>query len=62
MYIELIILLCFMFLIALYFIIKKAISNGIDQSKEVKLLRREIAELKKVKADRQGKHFINTKA
>ncbi|MBE4909732.1 hypothetical protein IMZ08_16995 [Bacillus luteolus] len=40
----------------------KAISNGIDQSNEVKLLRRELAELKKVKAEEQGKHFVNTKA
>lgn len=60
--IELGIFICTVFFAALYFTIKTAVSKGIDQSKEVKLLRREIAALKKIKTEEQEKHIINTKA
>ncbi len=54
-----------LFLFVLFLIIKKAVSEGIDSSKEIKLLKKEIIELKtQLKVERkseQGNHLINKK-
>ncbi|NKE07358.1 hypothetical protein [Mesobacillus selenatarsenatis] len=54
------------FLFIFYLIIKTAVTKGIDDSKVIKELKREIKELKKQKSEVQNReettHIINKKA
>ncbi|MFE8699815.1 hypothetical protein ACFYKX_04175 [Cytobacillus sp. FJAT-54145] len=63
---ELWILISLIYLLVFYIIIKTAVSKGIDDSKLIRELKKEIKELKKQKAEErnseESKHIINRKA
>ncbi|MBM7569926.1 hypothetical protein [Aquibacillus albus] len=63
---ELWILISLIYLFVFYLIIKTAVTRGIDESKSIKELKKEISELKKQKEDERSseksKHIINRKA
>ncbi|MBT2682168.1 hypothetical protein [Bacillus sp. ISL-37] len=54
------------FLFIFYFIIKTAVTKGIDDSRAIKVLKKEIKQLKRQMSEEQNgeesEHIINTKA